>query len=51
MNLGFHKILPAGIRNMLKKILLGDPNDGLSIKKEDWRSSMIQIAVCKANRP
>ena len=49
IKLGFHRFLPSIIRNYIKNILLGSPNEGLSIKKEDWRSSMIQIAVCKIN--
>ena len=47
IKLGLHRVLPPVFRNNIKEILLGSPNKGLSIKKEEWRSSMIQIAVCK----
>lgn len=46
IKLGIHRILPATLRNKLKQILLGDPNEGLKIKQDNWRSSMVQIAVC-----
>jgi SAM-dependent methyltransferase len=47
MKLEFHQILPQSVRNVMKAILMGSPNDGLMISKENWRSAMIQIAVCK----
>ncbi len=47
IKLGVHRVLPQSIRNIIKKLLMGDPNDGLIISKENWRSAMIQIAVCK----
>lgn len=47
MEFGVHKLFPRSIRNLIKNILMGDPNQGLSIKKDNWRNSMIQIAVCK----
>ncbi len=47
MKLGVHKLLPHSIRNIIKNILMGDPNKGLQIKKDNWQNSMIQIAVCK----
>jgi len=47
MKFGVHKLLPRSIRNLIKKILMGDPNEGLQIRKENWQNSMVQIAVCK----
>ena len=47
IKLGVHRILPQSVRNFMKGILMGNPNDGLMISKENWRSAMIQIAVCK----
>jgi SAM-dependent methyltransferase len=47
MKFGIHRILPTSVRNFLKSILMGDPNQGLQIKKDNWQNSMIQIAVCK----
>lgn len=47
MKLGIHKIFPRPVRDYLKRIFMGDPSHGLQIKKENWRNSMVQIAVCK----
>lgn len=49
MKLGLHRVLPQSVRNLIRRILLGNPNKGLSITKDSWRSSMIQIAVCKTS--
>lgn len=47
MKFGIHRIFPTSVRNIMKNILMGDPNQGLQIKKDNWQNSMIQIAVCK----
>ena len=44
---GAHRFFPKSFRNFIKKIILGDPNEGLKISPKNWRNSMIQIAVCK----
>lgn len=47
MRFQMHRLLPRSLRNQIKNALLGDPNKGLTISKADWRSAMVQIAVCK----
>jgi SAM-dependent methyltransferase len=47
IKLGVHRVLPQSIRNLIKKNLMGNPNDGLKISSANWRSAMIQIAICK----
>jgi 2-polyprenyl-3-methyl-5-hydroxy-6-metoxy-1,4-benzoquinol methylase len=47
MKLGVHRFLPQAIRGWLKKLILGNPNEGLSISKDSWRDTMVQIAICK----
>ncbi len=44
---GIHRIFPMPVRNFIRNIIMGDPNQGLQIKKDNWQNSMIQIAVCK----
>jgi SAM-dependent methyltransferase len=47
LKIGFHRLLPQRLRNFFKKIILGDPTQELQIKRDNWRSSAVQIAVCK----
>ena len=49
MKFGLHRLLPRSLRNQIKKVLRGNPNNGLTISKTDWRSAMVQIAVCKVS--
>jgi SAM-dependent methyltransferase len=49
MKLGVHRFLPRAIREWLKKLILGNPNEGLNISKDSWRDAMIQIAICKTS--
>jgi len=47
IKLGLHRFLPIGLRNKIKNIILGNPNENLILTTENWRNSFIQIALCE----